>query len=353
MWNTVGHSKARSSIVRANVLGKVAHAYLITGIEGIGKSLFAQDVARFVNCLDSESHRKPCSDCPQCIRIENYTHTDVFYFAIGNSSKANQIAYKAISMDVLRDDFLTRVNRKPFEGRMRVFIFSGVDDLRADQANILLKTLEEPPQNTMILLQANNILNVLSTISSRCQILELEPIPCHTIEEYLGRIEGEDDESNPGPHVREIARIARGRIDWAKAAFLRPDIMNKRERAFTLIEETVAGDLEDRFVYSNVISKAYGMSYDIYREEINLWLEWWRDLIMVKIGSLQSVFNLSRLSTFEHFCKIISLTDMLKVMSAIDKSAHFIRSNVNHRLVFDNLMLKLPSCSNSNALGSK
>ena len=205
----------------------------------------------------------------------------------------------------------------------------------------------------MILLQANNILNVLSTISSRCQILELEPIPCHTIEEYLGRIEGEDDESNSGPRVREIARIARGRIDWARAAFLRPDIMNKRERAFTLIEETVAGDLEDRFVYSNVISKAYGMSYDIYREEINLWLEWWRDLIMVKIGSLQSVFNLSRLSTFEHFCKIISLTDMLKVMSAIDKSAHFIRSNVNHRLVFDNLMLKLPSCSNSNALGSK
>ena len=72
---------------------------------------------------------------------------------------------------------------------------------------------------------------------------------------------------------------------------------------------------------------------------------------MVKIGSLQSVFNLSRLSRFEHFCEIISLTDMFKAMSAIDKSARFLRSNVNHRLVFDNLMLKIPHCSTSNTVG--
>ena len=350
MWNTVGHSRVLQSIVRANDLGKVAHAYLITGIDGIGKSLLAQDVARFVNCLASESDLKPCSVCPQCIRIENYTHTDVFYFHLGNSSNRNPIASKSINMDVLREDFLVRINRKPFEGRTRVFIFSGVDELRSDQANILLKTLEEPPQNTMILLQANNILNVISTISSRCQILGLEPIACHIIEEYLERIAGEDSKSSSGDHIREIARMARGRIEWAKAAFISSDITDKRDQAFTLIEGTITGDLEKKFVYSNELSKTCGTRNDRYREEINLWLEWWRDLIMVKVGSSQSIFNLSRLSKFEHFCARISLTDMLKVMSAIEESTTFIRSNVSPRLVLDNLMLKIPDCSPSVAV---
>ena len=158
---------------------------------------------------------------------------------------------------------------------------------------------------------------------------------------------GEDSKLSSGSHIREIARIARGRIEWAKDAFVSSDIMDKRDQAFTSIEGTVAGDLEDRFVYSNTLSKTYGMGNDRYREEMNLWLEWWRDLIMVKIGSSQSVFNLSRLSRFEHFCAIISLTDMLKVMSAIEESANFIRSNVSPRLVLDNLMLKIPNCSTS------
>ena len=167
-WTTFGHKKAIQGVYKAYLSDRLSHAYLIIGMQNVGKTTFALDIAKLLNCV---SENKPCSECQSCKRIESNNHTDVSVIDIFSDQNSS-----VSGIDELRDSFISKTNRKPFEGTSRVFILKSIDHMRVEQANILLKTLEEPPEDTKIILLAKNIDTVLETIRSRCQVIYLDPI---------------------------------------------------------------------------------------------------------------------------------------------------------------------------------
>ncbi|TET38214.1 MAG: AAA family ATPase, partial [Dehalococcoidia bacterium] len=165
MWQVIGHEKAVALLERSMKGGKLSHAYLFVGPPHVGKMTLAMNLAQALNCRGEE---RPCGECPQCRRIARGVHADVQVIGLEGRME--------IGIDQIRE-MQHAASLKPFEGRNRVFIIDGADHLSHEAANCLLKTLEEPPPNDQLILLAANERLLLPTVLSRCQKLELGPLP--------------------------------------------------------------------------------------------------------------------------------------------------------------------------------
>ncbi len=154
--------------------GKVAHAYLFYGIEGIGKEKTARALARVLNCLSPQGV-EACGECRSCLKMESGAHPD---FIVIKPSGA------FIRIEQIRS-LKRQLIYKPLEGRYRIAIITNADLLNKESANCLLKTLEEPPDNSIIILMATDINELLPTIVSRCQAVLFRPLSPAVISEYF------------------------------------------------------------------------------------------------------------------------------------------------------------------------
>ncbi len=153
---------------------KIAHAYLFHGIEGIGKEKTARILAKAVNCL-SPRGVDACNECPSCLKIETGTHPDIILIQPNGAF---------IRIDQIRS-LQKQLVYRPLEGRYRVAIIASAHLLNKESANCLLKTLEEPPETSIITLIATDTDQLLPTIVSRCQSVPFRPLPQEVITEYL------------------------------------------------------------------------------------------------------------------------------------------------------------------------
>ncbi|HIF13054.1 MAG TPA: hypothetical protein EYQ82_08640, partial [Dehalococcoidia bacterium] len=162
-WQTIGHSAARLYLQRSHEAGRIAHAYLITGPDQVGKRTLALDLARLVNCrptpdMFGDDLRPPCGRCGPCDRISRDVHADIKVIdphtpirgvstGTRESTEKEDAARTLISINHIRE-MEHDVHLNPFEGGRRVIIFDGADRMSPDGAgwNALLKTLEEPPE---------------------------------------------------------------------------------------------------------------------------------------------------------------------------------------------------------------
>jgi DNA polymerase-3 subunit delta' len=163
---------------------RLAHAYLFYGKEGSGKTAFAFELAKVLNCLGIS---KPCNSCPSCVKINNASHPDVkFVFPLSKvdydkkrmelTKLKTQNPYKKIASEGhlnIPIESIRELKKEaayaPFEAKKRVFIISGIEFFSREAANSFLKLLEEPPANLLIILISNDYNSVLDTIRSRCQ----------------------------------------------------------------------------------------------------------------------------------------------------------------------------------------
>lgn len=159
MFDTIdGHTAAKKTLGRAIEDGRTAHAYLFTGPDGVGKKLVATEFAKKLNCPRGETG--PCN-CSSCGRIGRGAHPDVSVFEYPGS--------RVITVDNTRDEIEPRIFLKPFEAKHKVFIVDGAERMNASAQNAFLKTLEEPPPYSVIILITHLPSLILPTIRSRCQ----------------------------------------------------------------------------------------------------------------------------------------------------------------------------------------
>jgi len=175
----LGNPIAVARLKRAVAAGRVPHAMIFAGPEGVGKKTLGMLLARRLNCLRPEGE-DPCADCPSCRKMDAGMHPDFMLVQPdGAFIKIEQI--RAV---------IGEVAFQPFEGQYRLIIFDRADQMRAEAANSLLKTLEEPSSRTILILVTSQPYSLLPTIRSRAQLIQFNAIPQEQIFEYLVRQTG-------------------------------------------------------------------------------------------------------------------------------------------------------------------
>jgi DNA polymerase-3 subunit delta' len=158
--------------------GRLGHAYLFTGPSGIGKRMFAEELARALLCEGRNGGRlEACDQCPACRQIDAGSHPD---FAIARRPDDKAEFPVAVMLDLCRALAL-----KSARGKGKVVIVDDADDLNEESANCFLKTLEEPPPRSLLLVVATNADLQLPTIVSRCQIIRFQPLSESLVREII------------------------------------------------------------------------------------------------------------------------------------------------------------------------
>ncbi len=161
----LGQEKAKQLIGRSLAADRIPHAYIFKGAEGVGKRLFAKGVAAAVNCRD-KNRIGACGKCTSCKKFRSMNHPD--FLAIRPEK------------GVIKIDQIRRMCRElsypPYESAMRVVLLEDVHTMRREAANSLLKTLEEPPENNLLILTAEASQELLATLTSRCQVVPFVPL---------------------------------------------------------------------------------------------------------------------------------------------------------------------------------
>jgi DNA polymerase III subunit delta' len=227
----IGNERAKEGLRRMLRQGRVPGALLFAGEEGLGKKLFALELARALNCA-ARAGVEACGVCPACMRMGKFhfpaeDDRDAHKKVIWSEHKdvGQVIPYsRNILVDAIRD-LESESNFRPFEGAARVFIVEDADRLNDAASNALLKTLEEPPPTTHIVLVTSRPAALLPTIRSRSQVVRFAPLRAEEIEEFMvknRRRSGEEAKlaaqlagGRPGHAVEFNLDAYRARRDWA------------------------------------------------------------------------------------------------------------------------------------------
>ena len=332
-WRTIGHEKAVNALRRSMREGRLSHAYLLSGPPNVGKMTLALDLARAVNCREEE---KPCGECDQCRRIADGLHADIRVVAVETGEHDGDRSRVLIGIDQVRE-VQREASLKPYEGRYRVFIFDGAELLSEDAANSLLKILEEPPEQVILVLLATDVGGLLPTVVSRCTQLALRPLPLSLVAREIEARSDADPEK-----AEEIARLSGGRLGWALQVAREPSLLERRAERLAVIEATLRGGLEARFSYAADLASLFGRDRGSGRQEIELWLRWWRDVLVIREGVREVVGNLSRMETLQTAAEKLSSAQITGAIRAIQQISEYLERNVNPRLALEELMLILP-----------
>ncbi|MBM2809276.1 MAG: polymerase delta prime subunit [Chloroflexi bacterium] len=321
----VGHRWAIELIERSRAAGHGAHAYLLTGLPGIGKFTTAMEIAQTLLCASSSA----CGSCRHCRLAARSVHPDLHLIEVPSERK--NIPIKDVH------EFLQGIALTPVEAACKVYIIRGAEDLAEEGSNALLKTLEEPPGSVTLLLTAPVTTAVLPTIVSRCQVIALRPVAEAEIAEHLAVEHGIEV-----GRARAIARASEGRPGWAITAAEHPDVMDERHRrARDLLDLLNQGRLE-RIRYADGLAEAWGKHTDDVRDTLKAWTEAWRDVLLTQRGLADRVRLIDIWDAVQETALQLSREAVVDALAATLRTADSLDRNANPRLALESYALFLP-----------
>jgi len=332
-WTLIGQDRAVSLLQRGLKADSLSHAYLFVGPAHVGKMTLALNLAQALNC---EAAEPPCGQCVSCQKIASNRHADVQIVGLSQDGDSGEPKSKVeISIDQIRQ-LQHSASLPPFEGKCKVFILNGAELLSIEAANCLLKTLEEPVEKVVFMVLTTSERLLPATVVSRCQRLELRPLAIGEVEAAL--IERWDVEPQK---AGLLARLSQGRLGWAVSA-LDGSLLQQRAECLDKWVDIVKGDCEERFTYAAQLAAKFGQDREVVQERLDLWLEWWRDLLLTKAGLTDAVTNIDRLLTIDDMARGYSLAQVRSFIDNIRVAVDQLKLNANPRLVLEILMLNIP-----------
>lgn len=310
-----GHKKSIAVLERVLNSARIAHAYLFSGPEGIGKGKIAIAFIRQLFCAEGSG----CGRCSSCRKIASGNHPDMHtILPDGQFIKIDQV--RALQKEL---------SYRPYEAVRKACIIDGAEKLNPSSGNALLKTLEEPPGSAIIILLTTAAESVLPTIRSRCQQLAFSGVPADDIETLLVA-RGVAAES-----ARVAAALADGSI--ARALEFSSDASDADRQE--IIARACRVSLQEM---SSVF--AFGEQFDKDREKalqsLELLLGFWRDMLHFHSGSVAAVNrDMSELIVGESARR--SGTAIMDGIETLLKTREAIKRNANVRLAMDVLGMKL------------
>ena len=194
--------KGQEALVRtlSNAIqsGRIAHAFMLTGVRGVGKTTTARIIARALNCEQGPTVN-PCGQCEQCRAIAEDRHVDVLEMDAASRNGVDEIR-----------EIIDSVQYAPVSGRYKIFILDEVHMLSKPAFNALLKTLEEPPEHVKFVFATTEIRKVPVTVLSRCQRFDLRRIGADVLEKYFSELLVKEKVAAEQGAVALVARAADG-----------------------------------------------------------------------------------------------------------------------------------------------
>ncbi|OLC81991.1 MAG: DNA polymerase III subunit delta' [Nitrospirae bacterium 13_1_40CM_3_62_11] len=327
LLDLIGHERP-TAILKASILhDRVAHAYLFFGEDRIGKRLAALRFAQAINCEIDYGPGGPdaCGACRSCRQIEARTHPD-FLLIEPDQEQANP----QIKIEQIRE-LEQQLVYHPLVGRRKVCLIDEADRMTPGAANALLKTLEEPPDHSLLLLITSRPSALLATVRSRCQGIRFVAPARADVETAL-----KTTRRIPPADARFLAMVTQGRIGQA----LETDLAATRVQQDEFSTLTSAKSLHS---VGTLLTAAEALYRSDRAPEALEWIvRWIRDLILVSVGAdPDHLLNRDRLPQLEesaHGLRPDALLDLLADIETIQQAA---TRNVNLQMALETILLRL------------
>ncbi len=250
---------------------------MFSGPEGTGKKLVARNFAKALNCLEGAADA--CDACLSCRKIENGRHPDIHIIDKGDSEEI-----KIEDIRLLQQEICLR----PYEAKFKVFIINGAHNLNSESANAFLKTLEEPPKKSVIILVSDKPRLLFRTIVSRCQNVKFFALARDEFDQVLKNGYGLDQRA-----LHFLRFFCEGRIGSA-LGWKDRDILSEKNRIIDFFSSASALSDENPFIQDR----------ETFRQALVILVGWFRDLYLVKAGiNKDQSINLDRSDILEKLAK--------------------------------------------------
>lgn len=314
----IGHERQKAILKRALSSGRLAHAYLFEGPEGIGKRLVALALARSLFCTTGNG----CGECPACRKVDHQNHPDLHIVeADGNTIKIEQI--RALQREL---------SFRPLEGTRKICVIEAAEKMNTSSANALLKTLEEPTGNALLLLLTSCPEAVLPTIRSRCQRLPFSRLPTAAIRKALSET-GDGNEAQA--HI--LATLSDG--SFHKALGRDRDLYLERRK--TILKAVTAlshGSYLPLFELAAELAEEKERLHEI----LDILRAFYRDLLLCHHGWPEDdLVNRDLIEKIRRIAAQESPQLLLRKLEAVNAAHFHLERNVNGELLFDVLLMRL------------
>ncbi len=324
MQGVIGHDWAVQRLQQAIEREQLAQSHLFVGPPSVGKATLALATAQKVLSQGARDPQRAMN------LVAQRKHPDLTWIASDGS---------AIKVDVVRE-LLHTLSLAPVESKHRVAVVDDAHTMSDSGKNAILKTLEEPNQAVIMILIAPSVDMVLPTISSRCQVLNLRPVPVQAvIQALLARKIAPDK-------AEFVARLSRGRVGWALRAVEDDDVLETRERQLKDLQTIVSADRTQRFAYAEKLAKEEPA---IVQNTLLEWLLLWRDVVrrVENRANAGKVRNVDFLTFIDALADALPLVAAHESMQAIQQTVRYLSQSVNARLALDVLLLKIPQITSN------
>jgi len=315
---------------------------LFSGEEGIGKKLFALEIAKALNCR-SPNGIEGCDECSSCTRISRFNYPQ---------SKEPEAWEEMIRTDhgdvgmmvapkrVLKVDQMREIEReanyRPYEGRARVFLIDDADKLNEPSANALLKVLEEPPPTSHHILITSRPAMLLPTVRSRCQMIRFSPLTVSEIEQYLLQTKTASQ-----AQARLRARLAHGSIGRALSSDIE-SFKLQRDAMLKVIEALATDDRALLLLSSEELNSA-GQKDD-YESSLDILETLIRDALMLSLGvEDDQIVNDDLRGKLAKVAESINAGTAANWIAKIEEMREQLLVNINRKVATDALLLSMAS----------
>ncbi len=355
--------RAVGRLQQAFAAGRLAHAYIFAGPDGVGKQTTAQGWAKMLLCRDRTEKKGPgpffdsCGGCESCRVFEGGGHPD--YHLIEKelrpftAKEKNREAKKDLAISVIREFLLDKVSARPAMGDHAVFVIRESERLNASSQNALLKALEEPPKHCFIILLCSRADKLLPTTLSRCQMVRFGPVDEQHIIAALSRLGVGKAESE------YWARFSDGQLGQAITwATLEPKETTCYEIKTKLIESLAKHELSDSLELADwMLKAAKGIGEAWAHEEPNtsktdinrraqkgllqMTITAFNDAMKLTAGIGEILVNADQAGQIEMIGRRFDAEQSARKIATVYESTRWIEANVNEKLIFEQLLLNL------------
>lgn len=297
-WSIIGHENALLRIESDIASGNIFHAYLLAGPNSVGKFTVAKKLAGILQCENDF-----CHECSTCLQVAKGSHIDTTEIVdVGESIKIEEMR-----------NLIERANMTR-QSRYKIFIIQSIERMTTEAANSFLKILEEPPAFTVFILTTNNIAEILPTVVSRVRPIKFNNVSVAFLTQKLKALYPEADEET----VHKVSLFSLGQTGKALNLMENPDSLARHMEIYHLVQNFLQSkSIYDRFSFVDTLL--------LQEHDLQLFLGILTNVVRTKMLEGDAAVAASH----------------LELLNEIEKANMWLKTNVNDRLILENLMLKI------------